>query len=121
MGDVKLVFEIPLRLQSHANTRQCWQSKAQRVKFERTAAKLHTMFAIRNLDELCASVSSPLHVKLIRIAQRKLDDDNLAYAFKAIRDGISDALHVNDGDDSIIRWSYSQMNSIPFGVRIEIR
>jgi hypothetical protein len=47
----------------------------------------------------------PCVVELTRFATRKLDDDNLAAAFKAFRDGIADALGINDGG-SAVTWRY---------------
>jgi len=32
---------------------------------------------------------------------RKMDDDNLGGAFKAVRDGIADALQIDDGDERL--------------------
>ena len=46
-------------------------------------------------------------VSLCRFGPKKLDDDNLRGALKAIRDGVSDALGIDDGD-SRVRWEYDQ-------------
>lgn len=64
-----------------------------------------------------------LEVRLTRHAPSKgLDDDNLRSAFKAIRDGIADALRIDDGDRRI-RFEYDQKRA-PAGVYfvlVEIR
>jgi hypothetical protein len=44
---------------------------------------------------------------LVRIAPRALDDDNLRGALKAARDGVSDAMGVNDRDPRVT-WLYGQ-------------
>lgn len=49
----------------------------------------------------------PVTVTIVRIAPRALDDDNLAYAAKAIRDGVADALGVRDNDPRV-SWRYAQ-------------
>lgn len=51
--------------------------------------------------------SLPVVVTLIRIAARALDDDNLAYSFKAVRDGVADGLGVRDNDPRVT-WRYAQ-------------
>ena len=48
-----------------------------------------------------------LVVTLTRIGARKLDSDNLARSMKAVRDGIADALGIDDGSDRI-EWKYAQ-------------
>lgn len=44
---------------------------------------------------------------MIRVGPVKLDDDNLRGALKACRDGLADALGVDDGD-SCLTWAYGQ-------------
>ena len=50
--------------------------------------------------------SWPVAVVLTRGAPRALDDDNLAAAFKSIRDGLADAWHVDDADPRVT-WLYN--------------
>lgn len=59
-----------------------------------------------------------VHVRLVRYGPRRLDSDNLAAAFKPIRDGIADALGVDDGSDRVA-WSYEQITSV-YGVEVVI-
>jgi len=60
-------------------------------------------------------------VTLTRIAPQELDDDNLARSFKAIRDGIADAVGVDDRSKRF-RWKYDQEKGGPkkYSVRIHI-
>ena len=60
----------------------------------------------------------PVVVTLVRVGSKALDDDNLAYAFKAIRDGVADALGVKDHDPRV-SWAYAQEKG-PYAVRIEV-
>lgn len=46
-------------------------------------------------------------VTLIAVRQKRLDDDNLAGGFKALRDAIAESLGIDDGDERI-EWIYRQ-------------
>jgi hypothetical protein len=63
----------------------------------------------------------PYTVMLSRVAPRKLDDDNLRGALKAVRDGVADALGLDDRHP-LIEWHYAQDRAGPreIGVRITI-
>lgn len=61
-----------------------------------------------------------VRVTLTRVSPRRLDGDNLASAFKAVRDGVADALGRNDGD-SEIDWRYEQRQDRDYGVEIRIQ
>jgi hypothetical protein len=60
----------------------------------------------------------PVTVTLVRVAPRPLDDDNLAFAFKSVRDGVADAFGIRD-DDARIRFEYRQEKGAA-AVRVEI-
>lgn len=66
----------------------------------------------------------PCTVTLTRISPRPLDDDNLAYAFKGIRDFVADKLIPRlakgraDGDPRI-EWRYRQEKGNPPKIRVE--
>lgn len=94
-------FSIPVKTESEANKREHWAVKAKRAKRQRDAA-----YAMRQKITKY-EIPLPIVVKLTRVGKRKLDDDNLARSFKAIRDGIADALGLDDGDERI-RWHYAQ-------------
>jgi len=49
----------------------------------------------------------PCTVLMTRIAPRKLDDDNLRGAFKAVRDQVAAWLGVDDADPRVT-WAYAQ-------------
>jgi hypothetical protein len=70
---------------------------------------------------LKTEVPPPWNVRITRLGPRSLDeDDNLNISAKHIRDGIADALGVNDGDKTKISFSYAQEKSQQYGVRVEI-
>lgn len=102
---------LPIRIESVANKREHWAAKARRTKFHRNAA---LAIPSRFLPE------PPCTVILTRIAPRKLDSDNLASGFKALRDGIADRLGIDDGDERVT-WRYAQEKGKPreYAARVE--
>jgi crossover junction endodeoxyribonuclease RusA len=104
---------LPIRTVSEANLREHWGAKAKRAKQQRATAKLG-LYNRRGLGK-----SKRLSILIVRIGARKLDSDNLARSAKAVRDGIADALGVDDGDEKI-SWFYGQEIGKPYSVRVEI-
>lgn len=93
---------LPLRITSGLNMREHWRVRAKRVKQERTVACL-TLFNTPGVYR----VGWPCVVTLTRVAPGLLDDDNLAGGFKAVRDGVADALGIDDADPRVT-WRYQQ-------------
>jgi hypothetical protein len=112
-------IEVPLTLPSVANLREHWSVRAKRVKAQRTAVAWCLKAAL--LTDLVGRVAGHrVAVTLTRVAPRKLDDDNLASAFKACRDQVAEYLGIDDGDPRVT-WRYGQLNGqamvlIDFGV-----
>ncbi len=105
---------LPIRTVSEANVREHWAVKAKRAKSQRAAAFLMLKRYRRSMN------GKSLVVTLTRIGARKLDSDNLARSFKAIRDGIADALDIDDGSDRI-EWKYAQQKGKPKEYAIIVR
>lgn len=105
-----------LRLPSVANLREHWSKRAKRTKSHRTLALAYTRAALR-----APLPPGRLDVSLVRIAPRALDSDNLASACKGLRDGIADALGIDDGDRRLT-WSYGQRKGAPrqYGVQVAV-
>lgn len=97
-------YTLPLRIVSVANLREHWRTKAQRAKAHREAVRLTCGWL--------ATHPLPVTVRLVRIAPRPLDDDNLRTAFKSTRDGVADVLGVKDNDPRV-RWEYGQERGRP--------
>ena len=108
--------ELPIRTISEANRsrHEHWSTTAKRVKGQRAAARGLTRIAIANKEPL-------LSITLTRIAPRQLDQGNLGRALKAVQDGVSDALRIDDGSPAIL-WIYSQRKgrSNEYSVLVEI-
>lgn len=49
-------------------------------------------------------------ITLIGFITRRMDDDNLAHAFKPLRDAIADWIGIDDGS-SRLRWEYGQVET----------
>lgn len=95
-----MTLTLPIKVVSEANMRGHWAAKANRAKRQRKAAWAYLL-----ADN--APRTLPATITLTRIAPRMLDDDNLAGAFKAVRDGVADYFQVDDGDPRY-RWRYDQ-------------
>ncbi len=130
--DGPIVWEIPIRTVSEANTKEHWTKSSKRHQMQQ--------FFIRRqflVDE--RKVMVPCTIRLVRLGGRFLDkDDNLPMAFKWIRDEISECIFPEqrvqyvDGngklrslkgrlDDSpLIKWEYDQEKANRMGIRIEI-
>lgn len=109
---------VKLTLVSEANNREFWKKKSDRSIKHKNGVKLVWL-------SKRPKVKVPCTVTLIRIGPKYLDDDNLAYAFKSIRDQVGSlilphkALGQADGRGTGISWAYGQEIG-PYGIRIEI-
>lgn len=108
---------LPIRLVSEANAHEHWRGRHKRAKAQRWAATIATKSAIRG-----ASVAPPAVVTITRIAPRALDSDNAVGSAKHVRDGVADALGINDRDPRI-EWRVAQEKAPPntYAVCVEIR
>lgn len=111
---------IPLRLQSAANLREHWATKARRVKRERA----EVLLTLRSQwGELMTAWQGAARITITRIAPRAdsnpLDGDNLQAACKATRDAIADWLKMDDGD-ALLTWVYAQKRGKPREYAVEI-
>ena len=117
--DVLLIdILVPVRIVSEANSRDHWRKSAVRKKSHRSTAMLLCR-AAHNWQ--VPNPNRNYRVLMTRIAPRQLDDDNLASGFKATRDGIADAMGIDDGSPRI-RWDYSQERGEPhvYAARVQI-
>lgn len=107
-------FEVPVRLVSLLNAREHWGAKSRRAKVQRETARMCAM-AETLFGPVAAALAdgSPLVVTITRIAPRQLDrDDNLNASAKHVRDGIADALGIDDRDPRV-KWRYEQAKRAP--------
>lgn len=112
-----IIVTLPLKTISEANSHQHWRVRHRRAKGQRTIAALtlraKALAFVRTYGASCI-------VTLTRLAPSKgLDSDNLAGSQKHIRDGIADALGIDDGDGRVV-WRYRQERANHYAVRVEI-
>ena len=119
MGVVTIV--LPIRTYSELNQRGHWTKRARRFGEQRFIAKTlaREAFGYYPLSHKVPGALSKWAVKLVRVSPGTLDDDNLRGALKAVRDGIADALGVDDGG-FCVRWEYHQEKGKCHEVRVEI-
>ena len=103
-----LSVRIAGHLPSRPNMRGHWRKGAALTKAQRLQAwaKLRAAHPGAHLK-----LRPPITITLCRVSARKLDDDNLAGAFKAVRDGVADWLGISDGSP-LLRWVYEQRKGV---------
>lgn len=123
-----MIVRVPVRVYSEANVGGKFRDALKRKKQYKAAlvaavidAGHQVMPALimrggknRATAKLAYQPAFPLEVTFTRIAPNMLDDDNLARAFKAMRDQFSDLIDVDDRDPRV-EWRYNQRRE---GVRI---
>ena len=116
---MNLKITIPMKLPSCANLREHWSKRARRAMEHRLEAGTMVM-GCALLEKLVLPLKDDqtATITLTRIAPRPLDSDNVASAFKAFRDGVADALGVDDGSVRLL-WQYGQEKGAA-AVRVEI-
>ncbi len=104
-------LSIPLQLKSLANARMHWRAMAKIKRYQKDVVAANLVG--KELPPLPATVT------LTRIGKRKMDDDNLAYSFKQVRDQIARTYGVDDGSDKY-KWVYCQRLGQAYAIEIEI-
>lgn len=105
---------LPIRTVSEANMREHHQRKARRTADQRGTVMLRLRVPL-------SCMPLPVVVTLARCSPRKLDDDNLRGALKAVRDGVADALRLKDDSDPRVTWEYEQRRDGCVAVVIIVR
>ena len=107
---------LPVRTVSTLNSREHWSKRARRAAEHRALSRMLLTGPLR-----AARLGLPLRVTLTRVAPRALDGDNAQGALKSVRDGVADALGVDDRTP-LVTWVYAQRRGKPreYGVEIEI-
>lgn len=106
---------LKIKTVSEANTKEHWAVKSKRAKEQRKMAGMGLSMSLmfEGKHEL------PLAISFVRVGKKDLDSDNLQSSMKAIRDGVADALGINDGDKRIT-WDYQQEKGKEYAVKIRI-
>lgn len=109
------IVDMPgMRLVNPTNEHAHWRTRSTRAKLQRNTARLVMMAHAHQL------VRVPLVITIVRLGRGTLDSDSLPPSGKHVRDGIADALGIDDGDESKVTWLYRQERAVTWGARIEI-
>ncbi len=112
---------LPIKTVSEMNSREHWATKAKRAKQARQIAALGCGAPLARFRRgLADGYNRRVEIRLVRVAPRALDDDNLRGALKAVRDGLTDALGLHSDRDERLVWSYDQARGKPkeYAVRV---
>jgi hypothetical protein len=112
---------VPVKLVSELNMREHWRVRWRRRTQQSQAVLYALAFGASRpcwMDTMmtgtgCTPVPGkawrePLTITLTRDGGNKLDSDNLASCFKAVRDGIARYYGVDDGDETKLTFAYKQ-------------
>lgn len=111
-----LTIEAPIKVISEANSRNHWAQRKRRFDGQRIEIAYYWKQSLKG-----RRVSLPCTVRLTRIGPKALDSDNLAGAFKAVRDQIAQEIGIDDGAAQI-KFEYAQeaIGTRRYGVRVEV-
>lgn len=123
------VFFQTGRIINWLNWRGHWRVKQKAVALQRVAGFMQGRCAMAKAGLLGYSIEEqgewvidpPFLVKLCRYGPKKLDDgEAVAASLKGYRDGIAQALGVDDGDTDSVKFTYEQNIAKWHGLRIEL-
>lgn len=97
-----VTLRLPCRVRSEANQRCHWAER--RRRFAEQRLQMHRVFCWAVLQGWLPPL--PLVVTFTHLG-KVMDDDNLAGAFKGLRDALAVGFDVDDGDERI-EWRYAQ-------------
>lgn len=105
---------VPVRLRNTSNSRAGWRATAKRAKEVRSLAK---MLVLRQYQ----SSPWPLAIRLVYVGPRQLDDDGVASAVKSLRDGVADALGIDDRDPRVVWVPDQERGGVrEYSARVEV-
>ena len=108
-----VITTIPIRTRSQAHGTRChWSIEARKRRDQRRAVALF-------LGPHRAP-QGPWVVKLVRVAPRALDTDNVRQALKAVRDAVTDWLGLTNDNDAKVWWLYAQGKAKTPAVVVEV-
>lgn len=108
-----IAVSLPLRTRSTLNVRENWRKRAKRAQEERAVVRMRLAVVRQWPPPL------PVTVTLTRVGPRALDGDNLQGAMKGVRDGVADALGLDDGSEDV-QWLYIQERGGKHEVRVKV-
>ena len=112
---------LPLKTRSLLNLREHWAARARRTKAHRAATILALRAAHPGGNSLTWDKLDGINTLVVTLTRygRRLDDDNLRGALKAVRDGVAEWAAIDDGSERW-RWEYAQEKAGKLGERVEV-
>lgn len=110
---VIVIEGMVLASEANRSRNEHWSKTRARVNSKRDRAGVAAWYAVERLSQ-----EFPLAVIITRVAPRALDSDNVHMSAKSVRDGIADALGVDDRDPRVT-WTCDQERGAP-AVKIRI-
>jgi len=105
---------VPVQLKNTSNGREHWRATAKRAKLVRETTRMLIQVATNGK-------TFPLIVRLVYVGPRQLDDDGIASAVKSLRDGVADALGVDDRDPRVVWVPDQERGGVrEYGARVEV-
>lgn len=111
-------FVVPVCIENISNARMHWSENARKAKIHRTSALYAAMSAgIRPLAKGTAKITL---TRIFAGRRKAFDSDGLAIACKSVRDGLADALGIDDGSDRL-EFCYLQVRGDANYVSVQIQ
>lgn len=110
-----IAFTLPgMRLVNLANDHTHWRVRQRRAADQRGTARI--VARAKGVDGL----GFPVSVTITRIGPGRLDSDGLIISAKHVRDGIADAMGIDDADDRV-QWFVTAERAKEWAVRIVVQ
>lgn len=113
------IVTLPFRLMSPNQVRGHWGRHAKREEEERGVTRLAYRGPLREFRLELDEFRTHVDVSFTRLGRKPFDSDNLAMSFKHVRDGVADALGVDDGDERV-SWFYGQRIALYYAIEIRV-
>lgn len=118
-AEFTLSMTLPIEVLSQQNLKSQWTARFRFAKDQRK--NLDSWMWGMSLSASGSAFPGRWRVTLVRLGcPQAMDQDNLAVAFKAIRDGIAFWLGVDDQESKDLAWYYGQESDGGVGIRIVI-
>lgn len=94
-------MRFDIQLVSESNQREHWAKKSKRKKSQQ-----HTFGVLWRIARI--NIELPATITFTRYSCSRMDADNLAGAFKHVQDQLARELGIDDGNEKLVKWTYTQ-------------
>ena len=112
-----ITIEMPtVKVISEMNTREHWRKRKIRFDNQKIEVNYFWRHALKG-----QKITLPCSVRLTRIGPKELDTDNLAGAFKAVRDQVAKEIGIDDGSKQInFQYAQEAIGKRQYAIRVEV-